>query len=333
MPISPKQALDFLQTQWSSINQNKIKGITAELAFKKFLNLKEIHYISGGWIMSPGKNTINDVPTKAKICLLPRAKQFSWQVATTEDSSLTYAEVAAYSYFRQVGVTAYFVSPENLVESEFEIPRPKDGKIKSSYPQKYSLEFKEISPNGLKSVAKNIVFKEFPKRNGNMGLRCSKLDRINSTLFPWNNLDSISELFWFEYCRYFAQVDYLVSSNDLDLFIVGPSGSCYPVELKSKVVAKDPALGEWFGIDMGPYAKLAFFTANAMNTDALYVVQEVIGEARDHVSWLGIRFTDLVKSCSWVGQAGGKGMTGGASSTYKIPKKAFVCLEKLIPTL
>lgn len=66
--------------------------------------------------------------------------------------------------------------------------------------------------------------------------------------------------------------------------------------------------------------------------NALYVVQEIDAN-RDHVEWYGIRFTELVKSCSWVGQAGGTGMTGGSSRTYKIPKAAFTQLADLLPTL
>ncbi len=69
-----------------------------------------------------------------------------------------------------------------------------------------------------------------------------------------------------------------------------------------------------------------------MNTNALYIVKEV-DDQRNLVQWLGIRFTDLVRSCSWGGQAGGKGMSGGASSTIKIPKAAFSELAVLMPGL
>lgn len=69
-----------------------------------------------------------------------------------------------------------------------------------------------------------------------------------------------------------------------------------------------------------------------MNTDALYVVQEV-DDDRNFVNWLAIRFTDLVKSCSWVGRSGGQGMSGGASSTIKIPKLAFQNLSDLLVKL
>lgn len=334
MPSSRQQAINFLETQWSSINDNKIKGIVAELAFKSFLSQQAIHYIPGGWIMSPGNKSLNEVPTRQKICLLPRSTTFSWQGTTALAAApVTPAEIAAYNYFRQVGVRAYLVCPSQVAEANFNIPQPSNGNLRAVYPRNYSLEFKSISPAGqLQANSVRDIFSEFPTRTGNSGLRCSKINRLGANQPPWNDNDAIARLFWFEYIRYFVQVDYLVSNNDLDLFILGPSGSCFPVELKSKTVANDNILGDWFGIDMGPYAKLAFFTANAMNTDALYVVQEV-STNRDHVEWYGIRFTELVKSCSWVGQAGGTGMMGGASRTYKIPKAAFTQLDDLLPTL
>jgi len=334
MPFSIQQAINFLETQWSSINDNKIKGILAELAFKSFLNQQGIHFIPGGWIMSPGNKTIIQVPAHEKVCLLPRNATFSWQAPTTNAAApVTPAEISAYNYFRQVGVTTYLVCPSNIIEADFAIPQPRQGAVRASYPRRYHLDFMSIYPNGqLQSNPVATVFQAFPARNGNSGLRCSQLNRIAANQAPWNDSEVIARLFWFEYTRYFVQIDYLVSNNDLDLFIIGPSGSCFPVELKSKTVANDNILGDWFGIDMGPFAKLAFFTANSMNTDALYVVQEVDAD-RNHVEWYGIRFTELVKSCSWIGQAGGTGIKRGASSTYKAPKAAFTRLVELLPTL
>ena len=334
MPSSIQQAINFLETQWSSINDNKIKGILAELAFKSFLNEQAIHYIPGGWIMSPGNKTLCQVPAREKVCLLPRNFSFSWQLPTANAvAPVTPAEISAYNYFRQVGVTAYFVCPSNIAEANFTIPQPKHGATRASYPKSYHLDFMSIAQNGeLQSKPVGAVFQSFPIRNGNSGLRCSQLNRIAVNQAPWNDSEAMARLFWFEYTRYFVQVNYLVSNNDLDLFILGPSGSCFPVELKCKTVANDNILGDWFGIDMGPFAKLAFFTANSMKTDALYVVQEVDAD-RNHVELHGIRFTELVKSCSWVGQAGGNGMKGGASSTYKVPKAAFTQLTELLPSL
>jgi hypothetical protein len=106
-------------------------------------------------------------------------------------------------------------------------------------------------------------------RDGNRGLRLNKTGRLYLKDFSWNNPSIVPELFWLEYTRYYFKIDHLVSNNDLDMYVIGLSGSAYPVELKSKKAAKSPTLGDWFGIDMGPFAKLAFFTANAMNNDAI----------------------------------------------------------------
>ena len=332
MPKNTDIAIRFLETQWSGINDNKVKGIIAETEFRNYLIKNQIHHIPGGWILTPGKNTNAVIPSLHKICLIPIEASFSWNNCK-DSNTLTPAQMSAYNFFRQVGVTTYFVYANKIDESQFQLPTKSNGKLKATYPRPYKLLFKSMDHNG-QFVDTNFetMMQKFPIRNGNMGMRSYEQGRINRSTPPWSNPSIISELFWFEYTRYYCQVDYLVSNNDLDLFIVGQSGSAYPVELKSKSPVVDSSLGDWFGLDVGPFAKMTFFTANSMNTDALYVVQEV-DEFRNHIEWLALKFTDLVKNCSWVIQSGGKGMMGGASSTIKIPKAAFTPLDKLLPRL
>ncbi len=334
MPGSIEEAIKFLETQWSSINENKIKGIKAEVDFKRYLEVNNTHYIPGGWILTPGNSTLTDIPGLKKIALLPIGLDFRWSGGTgNSNNAVTPAQISAYNYFRQVGVSAYFLEPDPVDENNFELPSKSNGKTKANYPRTYKLHFKTMSPNGrLETVDLSDVMSNFPLRNANLGLRCNSHNRIDRQLSPWNDANIVTGLFWFEYARYYCQVEYLVSNNDLDLFVIGQSGAAYPVELKSKSAVVDQKLGDWFGIDIGPFAKMAFFTSNSMNTDALYVVQEV-DEVRKHIEWLGIKFTDLVKSCFWVGQAGGRGMMGGASSTVKVPKAAFQKLDDLLPKL
>ena len=273
MPSSSLQAINFLETQWSSINDNKVKGILAEIAFKNYLQVDSIHCISGGWLLSPGNKLLCPIPPREKICIIPRRHFFSWQSQTpVVQRVILPAEMSAYNYFRQVGVRALFVSPTTVNEAEFSLPTPSSGTLRAKYSRPYTLVFHEISPAGdLVPQPITSVFHLFPLRNGNIGLRCHKLARLNPNQFPWTDVDAISDLFWFEYARYYIQVEYLVSNNDLDFFLIGTSGSCYPVELKGMTSASDSTLGAWFGIDMGPYAKLSFFTSNSMNTDALYI--------------------------------------------------------------
>lgn len=331
MPSSRLEALEFLETQWSSINENKVKGILAELRFKKHLAHNNYHYVPGGWIITPGNPSITSVPADAKVCILPRRHQFSWEAGGVS-STPTLAETAAYHHFKQVGMQVLFAEPALIVESSFEPPRAGVKSAPSTLPRPYSLELKEISgPSQFKAVPAATAFAKFPRKTRRGG-RVYTTGRIDPQTPPWNDASAVADLFWFEYARYYFQVDYLVSNNDLDLFVIGPSGRSYPVEVKSKTASQSAALGDWFGIDAGPFAKLAFFTANAMNNDALYVVEEVT-ETRAHIAWHGIRFTDLVKACSWVVQGGGQGMTGGASATFKIPKAAFRPLDDLLKML
>lgn len=330
MPSTLSNAINFLETQWPSNNENKKKGILAELRLKDYLTQNNHHFISGGWIMSPGKPTISsEIPTLDKLCILPRKHSFSWETTTNNRNSLSLAELAAYNYFRQVGLTVLFANPVDINETSFQPPTPSARRVRAQFPRPYELQLQRISSTGLTIVSTEDAFSKFPQRSGNRGISCKQINWIPQGDTPWTLPSVVSDLFWFEYTRYYFQINYLISNNDLDLFIVGASGASYPVELKSKTHTTDPSLGDWFGIDMGPFAKLSFFTSNAMNTDALYIVEHV-DSAGVHLEWYGIKFTDLVKSCSWVGRSGGRGMTGSASSTYKIPMKAFKPLTHLM---
>lgn len=335
MPASKSDAVHFLETQWSKINDNKLKGIVSEVSFRRYLDSRSVNYIPGGWVLHPGKRTSAVSPTTQRICLLPIEHRFSWQPSHSSGggSSFSLAAMSAYSFFLQVGIKPYFVEPSNLNETDFELPSPSVRSKRARYPRPYRLRF--TSPgNGNSRVEERYedVMRNFPRRDGNKGMRCNATGRIDQSASPWADSDSVAGLFWFEYARYYCQVDYLVSNNDLDMFIVAPSGKVYPVELKSKSVRPDADHGDWFGFDIGPYTKLAFFTANSMNTDALYVVEEVDSD-RNHIDWLGIRFTDLVKVCYWVSQAGGQAMNGGASNTIKVPRDEFQPLDSLLPLL
>lgn len=333
MPASRIQALKFLETQWSSINDNKIKGICAEVAFKHYLQKMKVHYVTGGWLICPGKPDLSPIPAKDTVCILSREHSFSWQ--PTKHKLLSHpsvAEISAYQYFRGAGVKTYFSNPVTVNENNFAVPTKAAGKTKSQYHTSYGLEFLEIGHNSQFQVVDiSSIFTNFPKRPGKTGMRVYN-QTLNPNQAPWSDSDTVASLFWFEYTRYYIQKQFLVSNNDLDIVITGNSGKTYPVEVKSKETAYSSSLGDWFGLDAGPFAKLAYFTANSLQTDALYVVEEV-DSARNHIDWWGIKFSDLMRSCSWVIQKGGKGMGGGSSATYKVPKAAFTQLATLLPNL
>ncbi|HEY3372389.1 MAG TPA: hypothetical protein VGK10_16155 [Prolixibacteraceae bacterium] len=333
MPRNLEHALQFLETQWSSINQNKLKGINAENRFDSYLNSAAIrplfdYIIPGGWIISPGKNININPTTIGRIAILPISKPFSW----TQGSRIFpfTAQVLAESYFRQVGITTYFVYYETQgnvqVENAFVIPS------KGTYPISYPLEFFRIGGNGLAPVTLAEVTRNFSPRRGSLGMRAYSLNRINRQHPTWSDTHIVTDLFWKEYARYYLHKKFLVSSNDLDFFIIGKSGRAYPIEFKSKTVVVDNKIGDWFGIDIGPFSKLSFFVSLSNNMEALYFVEEIDSNGNT-IQWWGIRFSMLLKYCHWVSQAGGKTMGGGASATVRVPKIVFEPLTNLLATL
>ncbi|MGN2271670.1 hypothetical protein [Priestia megaterium] len=331
MPLNREQAIEFLETQWSSINDNKERGILAEIRFMNYLNSVPTLYdylIQGGWIITPSKNTIVSTPTHHRIVIIPIIKKFSWTRASLPNNSS--AQVIAHSFFRQVGMRVYFAepdpSPSRSLEKNFQIPQ------RPTYNRSYNLKFKEVGASGLVDVPIADVMRNFVKRKGNLGIKTYRTGRIKRKIAPWNNPKIVTELFWKDYTRYFLQREYLVSNNDLDFFLVSKTGKSYPVELKSKTPALDKNTGDWFGIDVGPFSKLSHFVSLSNNMDALYVVEEVDDDYR-HIEWWGIRFSDLLKGCYWVQQGGGTGMTGGRSTTIKVPKNIFEPLNILLPKL
>jgi hypothetical protein len=324
MPENLESAIRFLETQWSSINQNKIKGINAEIRFERYLNSAAIrplydYIIPGGWILSPGKNTNINPTTRGRIAILPIPTSFSW---TNELPSIPFAA--------QVGIKTYFTKFETNgnpdIENAFVIPAP------LNYQTTYPLEFYKVGSNGLTQVTIEEITANFTARTGLVGMRAYQINRVDRADPIWLSNNMVAELFWKEYSRYFLHRRFLVSSNDLDFFIVGKSGRAYPIEFKSKTVVIDNSLGDWFGIDIGPFSKLSFFVSLSNNMEALYFVEEMDG-AGNTLEWWGVKFSELLKNCHWVSQSGGLGMGGGASSTVKVPRVIFQPLSNFLTSL
>lgn len=145
MPANLNTALNFLETQWSSITENKTKGVLAEIRFISYLNTASVlplydYIIPGGWIITPSKNTIVSIPTNNRIVIIPNFNEFSWTGAISRHS-LT-AQVIAHSYFRQAGMHVYFADIDVPITPALEVTfqSPSAG----SYPTTYDLVFKKF---------------------------------------------------------------------------------------------------------------------------------------------------------------------------------------------
>ena len=135
--------------------------------------------------------------------------------------------------------------------------------------------------------------------------------------------DTVPLQFASEALRVAVQNPYYSEVSDIDGVLFGQRVT-YPIEVKEKTAAKDGDMGEYFGLDVGPYVKLAYYAAQQGQMQSLFVVREIRDvEKREHVAWWFITFEDLARCASWNPRAGGKNMRGGASTVVRIPKCYF----------
>jgi len=138
---------------------------------------------------------------------------------------------------------------------------------------------------------------------------------------------SIPEEFTKEHLRISFHNRYMAEISDIDGILWGEQHT-YPIEIKEKTVANLKGFGDYFGIDVGPFVKLAFYAAKKGNLHSLFFVREINNVVeRKLVNWWFITFDTLAQYASWVTIGGGKNMNGGASTVVKIPKYKFTELN------
>jgi hypothetical protein len=87
-------------------------------------------------------------------------------------------------------------------------------------------------------------------------------------------------------------------------------------------------MGDYFGIDVGPFVKLSFYAAKRGNLHSIFVVREIEDTTtRKLANWWFITFEKMAQYAGWTPISGGTNMRGGASSVIKIPKSQFTALN------
>ena len=182
-------------------------------------------------------------------------------------------------------------------------------------------------------IRKSIVLDNNPETtNKKTKKRISKLSEfehfslfcevfIEKPLFPFTK----------EHLRVAFQNQFMCEMSDIDGIFWGQQYT-YPIEIKEKTAANDSKLGDYFGLDVGPFVKLAFYAAKKGNLHSLFFVREINNTIdRELVNWWFIAFDKLAQYASWVPMGGGINMQGGGSTVVKIPKSEFsqVSLENL----
>lgn len=138
----------------------------------------------------------------------------------------------------------------------------------------------------------------------------------------------VIEEFLKEHLRVSALTPYVGEISDVDGIFWG-NEKTYPLEIKEKTAAFDPKMGEYFGIDVGPFVKLAYYAAKRGNLHSLFVVREIEDiESRRLRHWWFIPFDRLAQYASWNQLGGGRNMRGGSSTVVRIPKDRFIAMDR-----
>ena len=299
---------EYLRRSISSLNRNKLNGLLAEVDFRN--TLSQIGFYDrvsvGGWIARSrsvgnfGENTIVLFPET-----MHPGIDYSASRALPDP---TYGLHTICATFHQIGIRSYFCAPvlnrndniDSLDWKAIELGLPTQQEYES-FPanvigfseRSHSYNFLRYNIEAVTDIPESALAEEFTKEN----LRIS-----------FNN-------------KFMAEI------SDVDGILWGRQFT-YPLEIKEKTAAKDPQVGDFFGLDVGPFVKLAFYAAKGGNLNSLFIVREIDNpDDRNLIKWWYITFKELASYASWVPMGGGINMRGGGSTVIKIPKNRFVELN------
>lgn len=308
MTIGLNDMRGFLAASISSLNRNKLNGLLAEIDLRRFLLSEGFgHRVSaGGWIArSTGAGHFAHQTFVA----------FPLAVAPGSDldpgRQLPMPPLGLHTIcatFRQLGIESYFCVPSLATDAEV---RDMTWKAKAL------------------GIPWDEPYCDFPGEHAGFECRERRYNFLrNQTDTSMIADEYVAEEFSKEHLRVSLSNRYLAEISDLDGVFWGQQYT-YPLEIKEKTCARDPRLGEYFGLDLGPFVKLAYYAAKRGNLHSLFIVREIADpESRELVAWRYITFDRLAQFASWIQQSGGQGMSGGSSAVVRIPKSEFSVLDR-----
>lgn len=304
--VSISQMRDFLSKSISSLNDNKLNGMKAEIDFRQHIaSLKRADRVSpGGWIFrSKGVSHFGNTSVAVFPQLVDPGGNYS-KLPGPERIPLPLHTICA--TLHQIGIRSYYAYPV----------------IASADPTSITWHFLQLGvPWSSTFVDVHTAFNGFQPRK----------QHYNYLRYTTNTAGIVSSelptFFSQESLRVFVETLYRCETSDIDGILWGERYT-YPVEVKEKTAAQDNDLGDWFGLDIGPFVKLAHYAARRGNLHALFVVREIDNVAtRNVLGWLVTTFDRLAHFASWVPRAGGTSMAGGRSMVVRIPRTAFDTLD------
>lgn len=291
----------FLGGVLSTANNDTKIGLYAENEFRK--HIAESGYgnqlSNSGWI---ARNTINSFSTSL-VAIFPETIYPEVIYPPLSTVRLPHKLHTICATFHQTGIWSYYAYP-NIDGSAIE------------------WKFKRLGvPTDSGFISMDDVFSNFRPRTKRYNFLRNKsdADKIPDYFLP--------EEFSKEHLRVSIQSQYMTELSDIDGIFWGQRLT-YPIEVKEKVVGFERNVGNFFGIDVGPFVKLAFYASKRGNLHSLFVVRQINDRTdRNLVAWRYITFEKLAQYASWVPMGGGMNMQGGSSTVIKIPEKEFGYLD------
>jgi hypothetical protein len=298
---------EYLSKSIPSLNRNKLLGLLAEIDFREYIvSLGLENRISpGGWIVRNvgpgtfGHHTAVFFPQIIRANTdYPAGRQFAEPPRALHTICAT---------MHQIGIESYYCVPVIQRHNE---------------PESISWHSTQLGVPAAQPYAPLVSNIE------NFSMRTRRYNflryRTETDSIPDN---SVAEEFTKENLRIAFNTTFMCETSDIDGVFWGQQYT-YPIEIKEKTPASDNKVGEYFGLDVGPFVKLAFYAAKRGNLHSLFVVKEIDNaEDRNLVNWWYITFDILAQYASWIPMGGGVNMQGGGSTVVKIPKAEFRQLD------
>ncbi len=298
---------EYLSKSISSLNRNKLNGLLAEIDFRRHIQNEglEDKVSPGGWIV---RNVGAGSFGHRTAVLFPETIEPDVEYANRDFEEPPRGLHTICATMHQIGIESYYCIP---VINENDNPLSIDW---------YSTQLGIPSEAPYQLLLDNI---------GNFSNERTR--RYNFLRYNTNTSEipdsSIPEEFTKENLRVVFHTKFMAEISDIDGIFWGQQYT-YPIEIKEKTPATDNKLGDYFGLDIGPFVKLAFYAAKRGNLHSLFVVREIDNiDERNLVHWWYITFDTLAQYASWVMVGGGTNMQGGGSSVVKIPKAEFSPLD------
>jgi hypothetical protein len=295
----------FLGRSIASLNENKLNGTLAEIDFRNHLiQLGFGGRVSpGGWIARrKGPNVFAHSTAALFPEVVDPANQYSLDRPLPNPSHGLHTICAT---FHQSGIAGYYCAatvgqnddPATLTWNAVQLGLPVQ--------QQYQPLVDALAPLNFAVRDRNYNFLRYHTDAGPIPA------------------DAVPEEFSKEHLRVVFNTHYMVEISDIDGIFWGQQHT-YPIEIKEKTPGASTDMGPFFGLDVGPFVKLAFYAAKRGNLHSLYVVREIDNtQDRNLVQWWVITFDHLAQFASWIPQAGGPSMGGGRSSVVRVPRSEF----------